>query len=85
MSMFNQIEAALVVLRKKGIYIEAPLYEFQTELFAKTKNGFLRLLPNGSTSDILVSWRDPFLPNGYIQTKGASLLYYPIPTPAAAE
>jgi hypothetical protein len=56
--LFTKIEGACVVLRRKGVFYEVPVYEKLGQLFAGYGKGFIYLRANTSTSVSDVSWRD---------------------------
>jgi hypothetical protein len=55
MAFFNQIDGS-VVLRNRGRFNEAKLYECDGEIFAKYGSGFIRLKRDGFTSLEKVLW-----------------------------
>lgn len=57
MSFFNPLEGS-ALLCTRGVYIEAPVYEYNGELFVKRGRGFLKLLSHERTSDAKVYWRN---------------------------
>lgn len=56
MCFFTQIENSHVLLRKNGIFTEAPLYKYEDILYAKQGSGFVRLKPNQATSVQKLIW-----------------------------
>lgn len=55
MSFFNPLEGS-ALLRCKGTYTEAPLFEYNGQIFVKRGKGFLKLLSHERTSDASVNW-----------------------------
>jgi len=54
---FAQIVDSHVILSTRGTYSQADLHEWNDILFAKTKNGFIRLLQCESTTVKGVTWK----------------------------
>lgn len=55
MSFFTPLEGT-TLLRCKGIYTEAKLFEHDGKLYAQKGKGFIRLLSHERTSDSSVNW-----------------------------
>lgn len=48
--MFKKLEGDSCIVRHKGVYRPADLYEFDGKLFAKVGAGYIRLRANGTTT-----------------------------------
>jgi len=55
MSFFTPLEGT-TLLRRKGLYTEAKLFEHDGKLYAQKGKGFIRLLSDERTSDSSVNW-----------------------------
>jgi hypothetical protein len=47
---FRKLEGDLAILRQSGVFKEAPLYEWDSYLFAAHSGGYVKLHANGTTS-----------------------------------
>lgn len=56
MIRFHVIEDAAVILRRRGVYRQAKVYQRGESLYAGYGAGFLRLMGNSGTSMPDVSW-----------------------------
>ncbi len=56
MSTFEPVGDAKVILMFKGVYIETSLHQLGTQLFAKIRTGYIRLLSGQLTSHSNIRW-----------------------------
>jgi hypothetical protein len=58
--LFHVVEAAQVVLRRKGVFYQAPIYQRDGALYAKAAGGYIELRSGGKTThpDFLWDWVD---------------------------
>lgn len=56
MAAFKQISSATVVVSKKGRYTEVPLFYRGVRLYAQMGKEFVRLEPDGRTSESYTRW-----------------------------
>ena len=56
MTAFKQVPNASVVVHKKGRYTEVPLFYRGTRLYAQAGKEFVRLEPDGRTSEGYTRW-----------------------------
>lgn len=58
MGFFAPVDNSLVLLRKNGVFTEAPVYVYQGVLYAKHGAGYARLKPNRGTSVPKLTWEE---------------------------
>lgn len=63
--MFTKIEGAWVILRSRGVYRQADVYDRTHELYARFGGGFIALCGTKSTSKTDVTYEDLDLPKPY--------------------
>ena len=56
-NLFEQVEDGKVVLVNKGIYSESDLFTHGSELFARVKTGYVRLLAQELTTNGTMKWK----------------------------
>lgn len=54
--LFKIIDGGYVILRRKGVYRQAKLYELYRSIFAQYGGGFVRLSARGGTTEPSISW-----------------------------
>lgn len=80
MDYFHQIEDGKAVIRgKNGLYRQVDLFQRGGRVFAKYGAGFLRLHPQGGTSNPAVAWLDLDPGHGEIAPKALELRWTPAP------
>ena len=58
MEKFHVIEGAQVILYRKGVYSQSPLYMRGDQIYAKVGNGFVLIYANEKTSHPDIRWKD---------------------------
>jgi hypothetical protein len=81
-SMFSPVEDAAIILRRKGgVYIQAPAYAYNGNVFARVGSGFIAILKyNNGTSNINYSWEELSLPFE-LEWNEKGRLVFPTPKP----
>lgn len=70
MNLFHLIEGSAVVLRRNGVYRQAPVYSRGVDLYAKWGAGFVRLRGNEGTTLPDCAWETLDLPGGFAIGRG---------------
>ena len=87
MGFFTPVDNSLAVLRKGGVFTEAPLFVWNQNLYARARGGYVRLKPRGMTGVPGLVWEDIDVdPNaGHVEftTFDARLVARPVPAPKA--
>ena len=76
MSSFQPLQGD-VVLRSNGTYIEAKLFSFKEEVYAKKGNAFLKLKQDGDTSVRRIYWEQLEIQRTLIYPMGLMTLAKP--------
>lgn len=58
MDLFHALTDGFAILRKRGVFTQAPLYRRGTAIYARLGSGFVKLLSNHNTTHPDVRWED---------------------------
>jgi hypothetical protein len=66
MTLFHRIEDAQIIVRRRGVYKQCPLYHRNGLIYAGVSGGFVQVLRNGSTTQPDTAWLDVYDPLGLV-------------------
>lgn len=77
MNYFTAIDEGFAIIRNRGVYRQAPLYEREGKIYAKHGSGFIRLLQNNGTTVPTIKWNEIDTPHGSYTADMGGLSYTP--------
>lgn len=58
MTLFHRVDDTHAILRRKGVYYQAPLYTRDGRIYARVGGGFVLLLRNNNSTHPDISWEE---------------------------